>query len=199
MKYPSARRDGVYSEVLGSETIVYDKLNHRAHSLNKTVALVWKSADGGKSIAELAGILHRELDIPADAETVLLALEELKAAGLLDEVPEAPAEIAAPSRREVARRFALAGASAALVPFMASVLAPTPAMASSGSSINPATAKKDLESVTNQAYLDPAYYVDKTAQQDLSAAQTAYDSKNYATEVTDLDGTLSALGLPPLS
>ncbi len=135
MDNPRARRDGLFSERLAEETVIYDKLNHTAHTLNRTVAAVWESADGGQSVNDLAGILHATLGIPADSGLVLLALEQLDAAGLMETPAEPEQDIERTSRREVARRLALAGASASLVPLVASVLAPTPAMALSLGSI----------------------------------------------------------------
>jgi len=131
MNNPKARHDNVFSESLAGETIVYDKLNHRSHTLNQTAAAVWESADGSKSIDELARILELDLGIPAERAVVLLALSQLEDAGLLERGAEMEPVEPGASRREMARRFALAGVSAALVPFVASVLAPTPAMAQS--------------------------------------------------------------------
>jgi hypothetical protein len=135
MDNPKARRNNLFSERLGDETVIYDKLHHKAHTLNKTVATIWESAAGDKSVDELAGVLHDELGIPADSGIVLLALEQLEGAGLLETSVEVEQGTERSSRREVARRLALAGASAALVPFVASVLAPTPAMAQSEGAI----------------------------------------------------------------
>ncbi len=129
MNNPKARREGLFSERLAEETIVYDKVNHSAHTLNETVAMVWQSADGDKSVNELTQILHSKLGIPADRGVVLLALEQLEAAGLLEASADVAKETEHTSRREVARRLALAGVSAAMVPLVASVVAPTPAMA----------------------------------------------------------------------
>lgn len=194
MQNPCARRNDIFTENLAEETILYDKSNHTAHSLNRSLALVWESADGQKSVEDIASVLHRELGIPADRTVVLLALQELAASGLLQEPAQAGPELL--TRRQVARRLALAGASAAMLPLVASVLAPTPAMASSGISAQQAT--QDLNTVENEAQTDPAYYSNPGAKNDLLAAQAAYNSKNYSAEVTDLNGVVAALGLPPL-
>lgn len=131
MNNPKARHDDVFSENLAGETIVYDKPNHRAHTLNRTAAAIWESADGTKSVDELARILELDLGLPAERGVVLLALSQLQDAGLLETGTETEQVEPGATRREMARRFAVAGVSAALVPFVASVVAPTPAMAQS--------------------------------------------------------------------
>ena|SRR5581483_11827909 len=195
MKNPCARRDGVFAETVGSETILYDKLNHKAHSLNRTVALVWEKANGEKSVGDLARILHDELAMPADVDVVLLALQELSWAGLLQSV-ETEVSVQMPSRREVARKLALGSVSAALVPLVASVLAPTPAMASSR--ITPQQAFVDLNTVTAEALPNPAYWRSGTAQSDLGRAGLEFLQGQYPQEIQDLDGVIQILGLPPL-
>jgi hypothetical protein len=195
MKNPCARRNDVFAEPVGSETILYDKLNHKAHSLNRTVALIWEQADGQKSIGDLAGILHDELAMPVDVNVVLLALEELNRAGLLQPV-EVEMSAQMPSRREMARKLALSGVSAALIPLVASVLAPTPAMASS--TITPAQAALDFTIVTAEAALNPNFRNSGTAQSDLRQAGVALGNRQYTQEIADLDGVIQILGLPPL-
>lgn len=199
MKTPCARRNDILLEKLVAETMVYDKTNHRAHVLNQTVALVWESADGRNSIDDIAQILHRELGLPADRSVVLLALQELGESGLLQEPVQAEVGPERLTRRQVAQRLGLAGASLALVPLVTSVLAPTPAMAASSVSQTQGTqdladVEKDLENPTYLKELEGS----KTAQTDLVNAVTAYGKGNYSTEVSDLDGVLKALGLPPL-
>jgi hypothetical protein len=197
MTAPCARKNEILSQKLVAETMVYDQVSHRAHVLNQTLSLVWESADGRNSVDEIAQILHRQLGIPADRSVVLLALQELEKSGLLQEPVLAEVGPERHTRRDVARRLALAGASAALIPLVTSVLAPTPAMAAS-SSINQKTAQTDLDNVYLEAELDPKYRSNKTAQTDLSNAITAYDKGNYSAEITDLNGVLKALDLPQL-
>lgn len=199
MTNPCARRNEVFSESLATETILYDKANHRAHSLNRTVALVWESADGSRTVEDIAAILHRELDIPADRNVVLLALQELSAAGLLEETATVKAAPELLSRRQVARKLAMAGASVALVPVVASVLAPTPAMASS--TVNQQQAAQDLADVNLEALENLSWVAGPNAQAiqaDLISANNDYIAGNYSTEVQQLDGVIQALGLPPL-
>jgi len=199
MSTPCARKNEILSTKLLSETMVYDQVSHRAHVLNQTVALVWESCDGKNSIDEIAQILHRELGLPVDRSVVLLALQELSESGLLQAPAQEEAGTEKLTRRQVAQRFALAGASLALVPLVTSVLAPTPAMAQSA--ISQKQAATDLLNVTTDAaeqqYLKE-FLSNPTAEQDLVNAATAYSKGNYSAEVADLDGVLKALGLPPL-
>jgi hypothetical protein len=199
MTTPCARRNEILAEKLFAETMVYDKASHRAHVLNQTLALVWESCNGRNSIDEIAQILHRELGLPAERSIVLLALQELSESGLLQEPVQAEAGSERLTRRQVAQRLALAGASLALIPLVTSVLAPTPAMAAS--SVSQTQGQQDLVTVAEDAaeakYLKE-FLSDPTAEQDLANAATAYSKGNYSAEVTDLDGVLKALGLPPL-
>ena len=174
MNNPRAIRKNIFTESLANETILYDKANHQAHSLNKTVAMVWEAADGDKSIDEIAGILHDGLGIPKDRGVVLLAIEELATAGLI-ETPVEVSRFAEPtSRREVMRKLGLAGASAALVPFVVSVVAPTPAMASSPAAGTPQQYASELQIIEADIAKNAAAYAhNQKAQNDLSAAINA--------------------------
>jgi hypothetical protein len=42
MDNPRARRNDLFSERLAEEMVIYDKLNHKAHTLNQTVLAVWE-------------------------------------------------------------------------------------------------------------------------------------------------------------
>ena len=84
---PRAKRTGCCRNSLDDELIVYDQGLHRGHCLNRTAALVWRHADGERTIADLAAILRAELDPVADENLVWHALDRLNAAHLLDEPP----------------------------------------------------------------------------------------------------------------
>ncbi len=125
---PQRRIEGLLIRELPGELVVYDLEEHRAHCLNRAAALVFERSDGETSVRELARILRRELGAPAEEGWVELALEKLGEAGLLQDVPDEPAGSGArSSRREMLRRAGLA--SAAALPIVLSILAPTPAMA----------------------------------------------------------------------
>ena len=138
---PRARTQGLVVTELPDELLVYDLECHKAHCLNPTAALVFKHCDGRRSVAQIARILRRELDVPADERLVWLSLVRLERARLLEEREAAPAAAPRSSRRELLRRVGLV---AATLPVVATILAPTPAEAAvSGCVLGPACAGAD--------------------------------------------------------
>jgi len=129
--YPKARTDGLISEQLGGETIVFDGERQKAHSLNHSASIVWRHSNGERSVAELATVLGTELGIEPDESLVELALEELAGANLLEPPPNGV------TRRDAVRRLSFAGAAAVALPAVLSIIAPTPAMAASGTVLPP--------------------------------------------------------------
>jgi hypothetical protein len=122
---PLARQDGLLIRELPDELVVYDRRLHRAHCLNATAALVFRAADGTRTVAELAAVLDPTHGAAERETLVRLALEQLATAGLLD----APGEPGLGSRRAVLRQAAVG--VALLLPAVASIIAPTPADAAS--------------------------------------------------------------------
>jgi len=129
--YPKARTHGLISEQLGGETIVFDGERQKAHSLNRSASIVWRHSNGERSVAELATVLGTELGIEADESLVELALDELTGANLLEAAPNGV------TRRDAVRRMSFAGAAAVALPAVLSIIAPTPAMAASGTVLPP--------------------------------------------------------------
>ena len=129
---PRRRTEDLLVRELSGELVVYDRQRHQAHCLNATAARVFELCDGRTTVEELAPRLGRELNGPADQNLVWLALERLQEAPLLQGHLEAPASVGRPSRRELVRRLGLA---AALLPAVATVLAPTPAEAAASACV----------------------------------------------------------------
>lgn len=127
---PTARRDGLLLREIDDELVIYDETTHRAHCLNATAVLVWRSCDGERTVAELARLIARETGLPEDEAPVLLALRELATAGLLGEEVQ-PADIPDLGRREALRRLGRTAAAAVLLPAVVSIVSPTPAEAAS--------------------------------------------------------------------
>lgn len=123
------------TQEVGHELVVYDERTHEAHRLNRTAALVWRLADGRRSVAELASLVHAAIGVPEDEEFVRLALAELDLVGLL-------AQPLSETSGLISRRH-LFQVAAYLLPVVASIVAPTPAMAQS-----PCTFLPNPQSVT---------------------------------------------------
>jgi hypothetical protein len=127
MLTPVARTNGLIAEDIWDEVVVYDQSSDRIHRLNASAALVWRHADGSRTTSDLAALLAERLGLPADEALVQIALEDLARADLLaTPLPVDPA--AAISRRQALERLA---AVAALIPVVASIVAPTPLAAQS--------------------------------------------------------------------
>ena len=106
---PRARTEGVVSERIDDEVVVYDQLSQTAHCLSSDAASVWEHCDGRKSPAQIARGLKRA---PAEVERALDALREC---GLLDEAPVGDRGY---SRREAAVRAAKVGGAAFAAPLV---------------------------------------------------------------------------------
>ncbi|MGD8894444.1 MAG: PqqD family protein [Acidobacteriota bacterium] len=122
---PVARKSGLLLRELADEVVVYDQERHEAHCLNRTAALVFRNADGRRSVTDLAALLSPE-SAPGAEGLVEMALEQLSGAHLLENAPP-PVPEAALARRDVMRRVGIG--AAVLLPLVSSVLAPSPAEA----------------------------------------------------------------------
>jgi len=129
--YPQARQSGLLIDQAGDETIVYDEERKEAHSLNRTASVVWRYADGAHSVPQLASLVGQELGIAPDTSLVEYALDELSRVHLIENGTKADDHSL--SRRAAVRRMTFAGVSAIAIPAVLSIVAPTPAMAASGS------------------------------------------------------------------
>lgn len=122
---PIARKDDLVVQEMVDETLVYDLKKHKAHCLNKTAATVWKYCDGSTTITDIAHQMEKEFDCPIDREVILLSLDRLASARLLD--TESHQALKRITRRDVLRRVGI-GAAIAL-PLVTSIIAPEAAQA----------------------------------------------------------------------
>jgi hypothetical protein len=127
---PVGRTEGLLTEELEGELLVYDLAGDTAVHLNETAALVWRSCDGHRTIAELATLLAEQRGEPTDEDVVLMALDNLADHGLISSGYEerAGAEVAL-SRRRFFQRAGVAGGTALTAPVVYSALVPTAAAA----------------------------------------------------------------------
>ncbi len=125
---PRARRSGLNIEDLPEEILVFDTENEQANCLNSTAALVWKNADGTRSVSDIAAQMTQTLDAPVDSRVVWYALEQLSKKNLLQERAPIPSEYAAMTRRAFLSKASIVGAAVA-IPVIVSIIAPTPAQA----------------------------------------------------------------------
>jgi hypothetical protein len=124
---PTPRRSKTtYTETLQNEVCVYEWTRHEVHALNATAASVWQLCDGKTSIEEMAARLSADA-LPHAAELVALSLEEFQQKHLLD-----AGDGSSSPRRPISRRVLLRrGLTAALLPVVTSIVAPTPLQAQS--------------------------------------------------------------------
>ena len=110
---PLAKKNNIFAENLPQEVVLYDKSNNKVHCLNKTAAAVWESSDGTKTVDDLARIVEAKSGAPVDRKLVLLALDELEKADLMEAGSGVVLDAALASRREAVGKIAMA--STALV------------------------------------------------------------------------------------
>lgn len=129
---PVARSQDLMTQELDDELLVYDRVSHEAHSLDKRAAALWRACDGVNTVDDL------EKAVGASHAEVIEALVVLGQRGLL-ETPFEPSS--GTSRRAMLRGGLVAGGAMAIgAPVIRSVLVPEPAGAQSP---GPCTASGD--------------------------------------------------------
>jgi hypothetical protein len=124
---PRARKEQLVVQDLPDELLIYDLESHRAYCLNRTAALVWQSCDGRRTVEEIMLVIEKEIDQPVNKSLIWFALERLNKHKLLEEQLELPIAEHRMTRRELARMLGFA--TAATVPFISAIVAPTAAQA----------------------------------------------------------------------
>lgn len=129
---PLARTSNMLTEELDDELLVYDESQQTASRLNRTAALVWRGADGQRTVTDLVELLHGELGELADEDLVMVTLDRLEEQGLIESgyVRRDP-DVARMSRRRFIRRVGVVGSAALALPVVQGIVAPTPAAAAS--------------------------------------------------------------------
>jgi hypothetical protein len=125
---PKKRKEGIIVKELPDEVLVYDLDRDKAHCLNHSAAAVWERCDGRTTVAEIARAVEKKTGAKVGEEFVWLAIEALGRDHLLEERVDWPAALPRMSRREAVRRIGIGAAIA--IPLVTSIIAPTPAQAS---------------------------------------------------------------------
>ena len=129
---PLSRRDGLLTEEVDGEVLVYDKHRELVCRLNRSAAIVWRNCDGDRTVDELVELTASELGDFVDRDLVLVALDNLAAHDLIESGYESRDEAEARlSRRRFFKRVGVTGAAAAAIPVVASMVVPTAAAATS--------------------------------------------------------------------
>jgi hypothetical protein len=126
---PRARQEELLVHELTDEVLVYDLRRHKAHSLNKTAALVWQRCDGESGVTDIAQLLEETLGTSVEENVVRLALQQLERASLLEDSASQAVGPVSVSRRQLMRRMGIAAAVS--LPVVVSILAPTSSQAAS--------------------------------------------------------------------
>lgn len=124
-QFPIARKTGIVIQEVPDEVLVYDLDTNKAHCLNQTAALIWKSCDGSKSVSDIAKHVESLAGGRISDDFVWLAIDQLNENNLLEK--EVQANFNGLSRRDVIKKIGLTSMIA--IPVIASLVAPKSAMA----------------------------------------------------------------------
>ncbi|PYS90053.1 MAG: hypothetical protein DMF62_05880 [Acidobacteria bacterium] len=124
-QFPTARNSGLVVQEVPNEILVFDLENNKAHCLNDTAAMVWKSCDGKTSVPEIAKYLEIQTGKGVNDDLVWLAIDQLSENHLLEKTASSPFK--GQSRRDVIKKIGLASVIA--IPVVASLVAPQSVLA----------------------------------------------------------------------
>ena len=124
-QFPIARKTGIVIQEVPDELLVYDLDTNKAHCLNQTAALIWKSCDGSRSVTDIAKHVESLAGGAVSDDFVWLAIDQLNENNLLDQA--LIADFNGLSRRDVIKKIGLGTMVA--VPIIASLVAPSSALA----------------------------------------------------------------------
>jgi hypothetical protein len=121
---PMARQNGLVVQEMPDEVLVYDLDSNKAHCLNQSAALVWRSCDGDKSVMDIVREFESNGKGKVTEDFVWLAIDQLSENGLME--GNIPQRFQGQSRRQVLKTIGLV--SMVAVPVIASLVAPKSAL-----------------------------------------------------------------------
>lgn len=129
---PIARKTGLVVQEVPDEVLVYDLQSNKAHCLNKSAALVWRSCDGTNTVADIAKLVESHAGDQVTEDFVWLAIDQLSENDLLEQ--QIVTDFRGQSRREAIKKIGLA--SMVAIPVIASLVAPQSALAAQSCNCN---------------------------------------------------------------
>jgi hypothetical protein len=127
---PLRNQQQISVQEIGRETLVYDGVRHRAYCLNESSGVVWRLADGTRTVEEIGAAAEVELGVAVNEELVLFILQELRGDGLIEAARDEGEVRVGVSRRAMLERLGVGAAM--LLPVIAAIVAPTAAQAYGG-------------------------------------------------------------------
>ncbi len=124
-QHPIARKTGLVVQEVPDEVLVYDLESNKAHCLNQSAAMIWRSCDGNNSVSEIAKLVENQAGGKVTEDFVWLAIDQLSENNLLEK--QIASNFEGTSRREVIKKIGLASMIA--IPVIASLVAPQSALA----------------------------------------------------------------------
>ncbi len=129
---PIARKSGLVVQEVPDEVLVYDLESNKAHCLNQSAAMIWRSCDGNNSVSEIAKLVESQAGGKVTEDFVWLAIDQLSENNLLEK--QISSSFEGTSRREVIKKIGIASVIA--IPVIASLVAPQSALAAASCSCN---------------------------------------------------------------
>lgn len=124
-RFPIARKNDLVVQDLPDEVLVYDLSSNKAHCLNQTAAMVWKSCDGNNSVTDIAKLIELQAGGKVSEDFVWLAIDQLGENNLLEK--EIKSVFAGQTRRDVIKKIGFAAVIG--LPIVASMVAPSNVLA----------------------------------------------------------------------
>jgi len=122
---PLARQNGLVVQEMPDEVLIYDLDSNKAHCLNHSASVIWKSCNGNNSVSDIVRHFESSGGGKVTEDFVWLAIDQLGENGLLTE--DMAPRFSGQSRRQVLKTIGLA--SIVALPVIASLVAPPNALA----------------------------------------------------------------------
>lgn len=121
---PIARKNDLVIQEMPDEVLVYDLNTSKAHCLNSSAALIWKSCDGSNTVADIVRKFESSGMGSVTEDFVWLAIDQFSESDLLEN--KVAAKFSGHSRRQALKTIGLA--SVVALPVIASLVAPQNAL-----------------------------------------------------------------------